>query len=261
MATAVHRARRHTDKRLSLTLDHCAQEGLDYLSTPRLPEKYLEARQNSLAYRQATRVPGGPCTEMTVLVATVPRRRPFLDLLLAELSRQGLAVHWDDDPELSTGDKRNRLVETVKTPYFTFVDDDDWISADYREVLTGIIRENPCVDSVTFSILYMKDNDYPRLIRMGGEYAGWEIEGETLYRKILPWGVLKTSLQGQVPYPSVFWGEDRIWADRIAPLIQSQVVSSKVIYHYAFLSGDSETNREEYVRQFYEQFPDYLPLT
>lgn len=90
-----------------------------------------------------------------ILICTLPDRANKLRRLTSELDRQKVkfpgTVDYRIHPagsSMTTGRKRNELVEQSMSDYFSFVDDDDMVSKDYIEKIMLATQKNP--DVITF---------------------------------------------------------------------------------------------------------------
>jgi glycosyltransferase involved in cell wall biosynthesis len=87
---------------------------------------------------------------LSILTTHVQKRKFMLEELVACLKPQlitDVVEHLiDDDPVLSVGTKRNRLLSMSKGDYVAFVDDDDLVSDNYVKLILAAIETNPdCV--------------------------------------------------------------------------------------------------------------------
>lgn len=145
-----------------------------------------------------------------------------------------------DNKEISTGAKRNLLLQRAKGKYCVYVDSDDYIYPHYiREILkasdtdcdcmgiNGIYTENGFKETRWF---ISKDNPY---------IASKDAEGKEIYLRypnhITP---IKTSIAKQFKFPEIYFGEDFIWATQIhnSKLIKTETTIQPPMYHYKFVS-------------------------
>lgn len=76
--------------------------------------------------------------DITVLIPTLPHRRPLLARALASVAAQTLpvAVHVEPDPDRTgSAATRNRALEAVETPLAICLDDDDMLMPNAAQVL------------------------------------------------------------------------------------------------------------------------------
>jgi hypothetical protein len=110
-------------------------------SPPRSAADYLALHRESHERRTQRLGPPAVVEGFQVLISTVPERRAFLDLLTAELARQGISFLIDDRPG-DDGDGRARLAARATARYVTFMDDDVWVSHNYGELVGDAIANN-----------------------------------------------------------------------------------------------------------------------
>jgi hypothetical protein len=123
----------------------------------------LSLHADSLARRTRTFGPQAPVSALQVLIATVPQRRPFVDLLSAELVRQRISFLLDERPEIPLEQKRRQLLARATGDYVTFIDDGDWVSHNYGELIGDAIANNHGqVDLVLHDALTTRGDETPR---------------------------------------------------------------------------------------------------
>jgi len=86
---------------------------------------------------------------LSILIATVPPRRKYLNRLLFNLQEQIVInnlmdkieiIIYEDDFEKSLGEKRNVLNQTAKGRYVVIIDDDDMVSENYCKLICDVIE-------------------------------------------------------------------------------------------------------------------------
>jgi glycosyltransferase involved in cell wall biosynthesis len=94
---------------------------------------------------------------LSILIPTIPGRNYMFYGLRNSLTRQMKRIGAWDDVEvlsmrdacvLSSGEKRNYLIDNARGKYVVFVDDDDAVSESYVERILSAIKENKGVDCV-----------------------------------------------------------------------------------------------------------------
>lgn len=175
---------------------------------------------------------------LSVLIPTLPERGHLL---------QRCAEHIGNHPEVeividnrgrevTTGQKRNDLIDRAQGEYVVFVDDDDFVQPGYlNEILHAIKSGYP--DCVTFNGFYTEDRG-PRInfvIKLGEAY---EMRNGIVYRwpnHIVP---MKKRIAQAVKFPNKTLGEDYEWSREIAKrgLIKTSVHIEKDLYYYDYRS-------------------------
>jgi hypothetical protein len=119
-----------------------------WASLARSAPDYLALHRESHARRARRFGPQAAVDGLEVLISTAPERGAFLELLTAELARQGVSFVIDDGPA-GDGDTRARLAARATARYVTFMDDDVWPSHNYGELVADAIANNAgAVDAI-----------------------------------------------------------------------------------------------------------------
>jgi glycosyltransferase involved in cell wall biosynthesis len=137
-----------------------------------------------------------------------------------------------DTMSMSIGRKRNLLVEAASGEYVVFVDDDDRVSEDYVETLLAATEADAHV--IAFNALVSLGGGPERLCKYRKEF-GRDHNTQLEYRRI-PNHIcaVKRVLAQAVPYKDINMQEDSDYAERLLPMLQSQCVIEKPLYHYDF---------------------------
>lgn len=157
-------------------------------------------------------------------------------------------VIYNDNKEITLGEKREALYREANGLYSFQIDSDDSIAPDAIEKILAAINENPDVDAISFEERCLI-NDVEYRSRFSNEYADWEGEGNVLlsdgfhfHRTIFYKCVVKTELAKQVPFKWVRFGEDHEWAKDLKPLIQTEYHIPEQLYHYIHNSKPQDFN-------------------
>jgi len=104
--------------------------------------------------------------DLSILIATVPPRKKYLNRLLFKLQNQIIennlqdkieVVIYEDDFESSLGEKKNKLYYSAKGKYVVSIDDDDDVSDDYCKLICDVINTHD-VDQICIGHRYFHDN-------------------------------------------------------------------------------------------------------
>ena len=108
--------------------------------------------------------------DLSILIATVPTRKKYLNRLLYSIQNQLVknnlqdkveVIVYEDNFEHSLGKKRNLLVEKSRGKYVVAIDDDDLISDDYCKDICEVIKTKD-VDQISITKRwYEKDKSVP----------------------------------------------------------------------------------------------------
>ncbi len=177
-----------------------------------------------------------------MLICTLPERASKLKRLTRALDNQidkfpreaGYMLH-DAGRSMTTGQKRNQLIEQSQSTYFSFIDDDDLVSDEYVPSIMEAILKNP--DVITFNG-YMTTNGMKRqnfTIKLGSRY---EEKNGHFYRFPNHLCVFKRDKVNMVKFPELWAQEDFQWAKQIHDrrLLKTEVHIDKDLYWYDFIS-------------------------
>lgn len=179
---------------------------------------------------------------LSVLIATLPERKHLLQRVIALIGNYPEVEILTDDRgrHVSTGEKRNHLIDRAQGEYVCFVDDDDFPQPDYiNHLLTRINLEHP--DVVTFTGWMTTDGKsrVDWIIKRGEKYeARKDPDGITRYYRFPNHlCAMKKRIAQSVRFEHITQGEDYKWAKQINErnLIKtSSHVESPPLYHYDF---------------------------
>jgi glycosyltransferase involved in cell wall biosynthesis len=186
---------------------------------------------------------------LSILICTLPDRKAMFDFLVSSLINQyeGLDVDiaYNFNEKISTGAKRNELLNGASGKYISFIDDDDEVSPYYiQEILKGAETDCDCMGMLG----YMTTN--------GANKIGWELskdfQNDTVTRNGKPFYIRKTNhiapvkreLALQTMFPDISNGEDKDYSDRLNPLLKTEYkIEMPDMYHYKYI-----TRQKEYLR-------------
>lgn len=177
-----------------------------------------------------------------ILICTLPERAAKLKRLTTTLDRQianfngevSYKCH-DAGRSLTTGRKRNMLIEQSESDYFSFVDDDDNVSDHYVNSIMNAIYTGP--DVVTFDGWYTEHGMNRRnfTIKLGSKYYEDPNDPNFYYHRFPNHlAVFKRSVVQHIKFPEVWQLEDYQWAEQIAKrnLLKTEVHIPLMLYHY-----------------------------
>lgn len=178
--------------------------------------------------------------KLAILIPTLTSRRHLLERLLDNLDnqpgREHVKVFKDEDAgQMTTGQKRNRLLEVSNgCDFCAFVDDDDLVSDDYIPRVLKAIESKP--DVVGLEGIMTRGGHYPQRFVHSLRYTHWYDEGQfpnkVYYRNPNHLNPVRRELALAARFPYKFSGEDHDYSKALLPLLKTEVFLEKPIYYY-----------------------------
>lgn len=179
--------------------------------------------------------------KLSILIATLPERVSQFNETIRQLNvgtRHDVEVIADGRPRsVSTGQKRNDLINQCTGTHFIFRDDDDWTHPDYVSEMVKAMQSNP--DVITLQG-WMTTNGGSRvdwIIKLGEKYEARTENGVTKYYRFPNHlCAFKKTVVQHIKFPHIWQGEDYKWALEIKErdLLKTEVHIDKQLYHYQF---------------------------
>lgn len=182
---------------------------------------------------------------LSIVIPTTPDRRESTLKLIKEIKRQidefmawGLVTvnTYEDNKELSIGEKRHIMYEEAKGKYCWQIDSDDWIYHDAIKLILQACKQEP--DCVTFQE-HCDINGQIFKSNHSLSYGDWEGDGQAelwdgfhFHRTPFMKSVIKTEIAQQVPVPFLRFGEDHEWSKKIKYKLKTEVHIPEYIYQY-----------------------------
>lgn len=179
---------------------------------------------------------------LTILIPTITGREKQLDKLVDELKSQcrdlpkklgkvSITI-CPDNRELSIGAKRQQLLESCKSLYCVFIDDDDILKPDYLfEILTAIKQKPDCVG---FKGVMTTNGKSPAKWEISSKHKNWHEKNGVYYRHINHLSPIKTKIALSVGFEDVRHGEDRIYSMGLVGKLNKEVFIDKELYIYNY---------------------------
>lgn len=189
---------------------------------------------------------------LTILIPTLPNRRPLFNELLNKLLVQSEGQPVEilsllDNRVIPLGKKRQMLLDMAQGEYIVFIDDDDKISDDYIQTIILAIYQNPGVDVITHPIHVQRTGGGPwGMAYYGLKYTyATRIDTGTEYYgpppHTVPWR-REIAQQAKFP-PGKIFGEDSDWVTQACKLAKTEIDLGVPLYWYCFDERVSETRR------------------
>lgn len=159
---------------------------------------------------------------LSLLIAHLPDRIDLLMRLLRKIDEYGgvrpdIEILIDDDTVITTGAKRNKLLQKASGKYVAFIDDDDLITEHYFPgVFAGIEKG---VDCCSLKGIITDDAQNPRIFEHSIQHDRYETikrDGKDYYLRFPNHlNCIKASLAKQITYPDQTISEDTEWASQM----------------------------------------------
>jgi glycosyltransferase involved in cell wall biosynthesis len=181
---------------------------------------------------------------LSILIPSLHKRVGLLGSLLRDLNQQATdeveILTNIDGGEVSTGNKRNQLVNAAKGKYTVFIDDDDVVSSDYIPSILEAAKQD--ADVIVFNGIMTTDDRNPKkwYISKDLPYKSEMRNGEEIYLRypnhIVP---IRRSIALQVPFPNKYREEDFDYATKLHTmgLIKTEAKIDKYLYTYKFMQN------------------------
>lgn len=146
-----------------------------------------------------------------------------------------------DDQKVSTGIKRQRLLDMARGKFITYVDDDDMVEEDYVASILAEIDPDRPADLITFMVRYYEDAHH----RFDQDFSityPHPHDSATPHRKGTPSHTMawRRALVMDIPFANRYYSEDRLWVDVAMKRVIKERKIGRVLYHYRHISGNSD---------------------
>lgn len=136
---------------------------------------------------------------------------------------------------ITTGEKRNQLLEWASNDYIVFHDCDDWPAPYYvKEILDAI--QSGC-DCIATNGTMTTDGGNEIKWKLSKDYPNDTIteNGRPVYiRTTNHISPVKRELALKAMFPNISNGEDKEYSERLKPLLKTEAIIEKPIYHYRY---------------------------
>jgi hypothetical protein len=182
--------------------------------------------------------------DWSLLIATIPGREQSLQRLLHIINERRAAICPDlrievciafDNREKKIGTKRQELLQSAKGKYFSFIDDDDTVTAAYFEDALATIRGGFHCCRLRGQI-----NQYTFTHSIQNTLTMPMCRGDEFLRPPNHLNVIMTDIGNLVSFRSVTRGEDLDWTIRLAQTgwLRTEYMSDHSRIHYIYNLGN-----------------------
>jgi glycosyltransferase involved in cell wall biosynthesis len=181
----------------------------------------------------------------SILICTIAERRALYEALVGKLAKQILGINAErdvelirflDNRELTTGAKRNELVEKARGMYISFVDDDDDVSDEYVRLLYQGAQQGK--DCLSLEGIITVNGNNPQQFIHSLRYTNYTKWHDVYHRPPNHLNVIKKDLIAAFKFPEKNFGEDFDWSMEVcrAGVLKTEVLVEKPLYFYRALS-------------------------
>ena len=204
---------------------------------------------------------------LSILIPITPDRKEGMQELLKRLGGFTLCLHafaddtswiktmnddkrgvqvivYQDNKELTLGEKRESLYKLAGGMFSWQIDSDDLVSEDAVDLFLAAIKSNPNIPCITFKENCMMNGEY-KSSRHSIEYEKWQdgFDGYDFVRCAFYKNVIRTDIARSVPFPKIRWSEDEQWSMAVKPFLTEEIHIDKEIYFYIYEPKDTHNER------------------
>jgi glycosyltransferase involved in cell wall biosynthesis len=190
--------------------------------------------------------------KLSILICSLEKRQEQLAELLAELNLQITSCDASDivevmtevdSKQITTGAKRNNLLNKASGKYICFIDDDDHIYPNYIKLILEATESD--ADCIATTGIYSINGGHPVKWRLSKDFIDEDkfdsqINEIVYFRRANHLTPVKRELALQAMFPDQSNAEDKEYSSRLNPFLQSEVEIKELIYHYDYKNYDKE---------------------
>ncbi len=177
--------------------------------------------------------PGKPGIKLSILICSLEKRvksrEKLLSILRTQETKEVEILVSIDNGKLTTGEKRNQLLESAAGDYISFVDDDDLVSEDYISKILAAIKS--LADCCGFRG-EMSNRKGKFVFIHSLQFRSWFTKDEVYYRCPNHLSPVKRELALATGFLDTMVGEDKDFSYRLLPLLKTEEFISGILYYY-----------------------------
>jgi glycosyltransferase involved in cell wall biosynthesis len=182
----------------------------------------------------------------------MPERSEMFRLLHAKISHQIEKVKTtevellsNDRMDVSTGEKRNMLIDSSSGEFVVFVDDDDDVYDYYVEEILKTINENPQVDCIGINGVISFNGQNHKKWFISKKFERWYENSDGYYRTPNHISPIRRSIAKSVGFPKTYNGEDFAYSIGVLPHLHKEATIQKPLYHYQARATNNQHHQDE----------------
>jgi glycosyltransferase involved in cell wall biosynthesis len=188
---------------------------------------------------------------LSILICTIRERANLFKELYANLVKQSqgkpveILFHYDNK-EMRIGDKRNHLLLRADNDFVVFIDDDDWPVDNYVDLILEAINSDADVDCVGINVSMTTNSINVQRCCHSLKYKEWAngVDGWDYVRNITHFNPVRKDIALAVMFPSIRFGEDKVYSDSISLLCKKEFYIDAPLFHYRY--DNSISHNEKY---------------
>ncbi len=140
-----------------------------------------------------------------------------------------------DNRQITTGEKRNRLLERAQGDFTAFIDDDDMVAPDYVRSILAAIDRQPTVDCIGLKGIITFGGAQrlnPRPFVHSIKCHSWYEANGVYYRTPNHLNPIASRHTKVTKFPHITIGEDRAWSEALRSLLKTEVMVKEPLYFY-----------------------------
>ncbi len=175
---------------------------------------------------------------LSILICHLTERKELLDRLLKclepQIYRRPVEILIEEDQrQMKTGEKRNRLLDRARGENVCFADDDDMLSDQFIYRILKALDENPGVDCCSLlGELHRKGSKVRQFSHSLKNGPVWREEKTIYLRGPNHLNVVRRDLAIQAGFPEKNIGEDHEFSKRLFPLLKTEAEIKDNLYIY-----------------------------
>lgn len=146
-----------------------------------------------------------------------------------------------DNKEISTGAKRNKLLQLANGEYVIYIDDDDWVPPYYvKELVYACMKGADCV---AINGWMTTDGEKSIRWRLSKDYDNITIkeDGVDLYlRRTNHITAVKREHALKAMFPEISNAEDKGYSDAVNKFLKTEVIIVPEMYHYQYSTKNKQ---------------------
>jgi hypothetical protein len=155
--------------------------------------------------------------------------------LLKKSTTLQIEILFDNTNGITTGVKRNNLLDRALGKYCCFIDDDDKVTDDYFKIIED---SGLTYDCISLNGQMYVDGKIDKPFYHSLKYTKWFDDEKGYYRNPNHLNPMRTDIAKQIKFPSKTRGEDRDFSKQLfeSGLLKTEYTHDKLQYIYLYIT-------------------------